>query len=136
MRSKTRYFIAVFGKKYAKEHPIHGGSYPINPNYGDANRVSNGSVMLVYCTEFYEDEAGHIYNKESPGIAQATYVGKCKERICIRYDYEPFGTPIERVDIMSCLLQDEKNNFINPGNKNNLLREISPASFQRILKTS
>ncbi len=130
---KLRYFIAVFGEKHAKEYPIHGGCYPIDSTYGDASKVTTGDIMLVYCTASYKDEAGYMYDKESPGIARVTHVSESGGRVSISYNYESFDTSIERVDIMACLTQDEKWNFRWVVNRDYWLREIGPASFQCIM---
>ena len=134
IQREPKYFIAVFGKMHAKEHPIYGGLYPINSSYGDAKEIAEGDIMLVYCTKFYEDIAGNMYDKESPGIGKVNGVEKHEEQVYVHYDYESFDTPIERAVIMDCLAPDEKNYFINPGLKHCWLRKIKRSSFQCILQ--
>lgn len=128
-----KFFITVFGKKYAKSTPIHGGVYPIPPNRGDAKEVTTGDTLLVYCTKGYQDEAGHTYNRQSPGMGIVTSVEERDERLYFHYHYEPFKTPVERPSIMACLEDNEKRNFTNPGISNCWVRKIKSSSFQCVL---
>jgi hypothetical protein len=129
-----KFFVTVFGKIYAKSSPIDGGVYPIPPNRGDAKEVTTGDTLLIYCTKGYQDEAGHRYNKQSPGIGIVTGVEERDERLYFHYRYEQFKTPVERSSIMTCLTDKEKRNFANPGISNCWVRQIESSSFRCLME--
>ena len=123
MVGEQRYFIASFGKKYADEHPVDGGCYPVPPSYCPAG-ISKGDWILLYCTGTYPR-----HNKETPGLGEVTHKEEREGHVFVYYKYKPLVPPKKRVAINDCLTEEEKRKFRRPDWKPNWLFEIKPTPF-------
>lgn len=122
-----KYFIAVFGEKYADKYPVDGGHYPLGRLSNKYSYVEKGDVMLLYCTGSY---LGH--DMEAPAIAIVVDTQTSEEGYTLQYRYLPLDQPVPRYSINESLEEEEKNYFVNPGA--NFIFEITNTSFRKLLK--
>jgi hypothetical protein len=122
-----KYFIAVFGEKYADKDPVDGGHYPLGRLSNKYSYIVKGDVMLLYCTGSY---LGH--DMEAPAIAIVVDTQTSEEGYTLQYRYLPLDQPVPRYSINESLEEEEKNYFVNPGA--NFIFEVANTSFRKLLK--
>jgi hypothetical protein len=131
MQRQPRYFMAHFGEKYAREHPVDGGCYPVPSGFEAPQVISKGDRILLCCW------GGHkgLFGGSAWGIGEVIHREQQGEDTAIYYDAEPWDKPIMRADIEACLSDEEKGKFkMGPIRKAFWLREVRPASFQCIVR--
>ena len=127
---ELKYFIAHFGEKYAREHPVDGGCYPV-PSWNEASQViSKGDLMLLCCW------GGHkgLFGGDVWGIGEVTNKKQQMKRTVICYDSKPLPEAVVRATIDACLTEGERRNFkMGPARGWAFLSEIQPTSFRCIV---
>lgn len=129
MRSGLHYFVAVFARTLALQHPVHGGVYRVPLSY--CPDIRKGDKMLLFCLKDYP---GHSW--EAPGvgivhqIAQTNHNGSVN--VDVSYAYRAFAAPLRRDAVMDCLTSQEARQLMYPMLKTNWLRRIGDASGRRL----
>ena len=120
---EQRYFIAVFGKKHAKEHPVDGGCYPIPRSFCPPG-ISKGDLILLFCLKDYPK-----YSWKAPFLGKVTQVKEREGDVYVHYEYKSLILPKDRGSILGCLEEGEKKQLRYPRLKCYWLSEIKPTSF-------
>jgi hypothetical protein len=123
---EPRYFIAVFGEKYASKDPVNGGCYPVSRRFCPST-ISEGDKMLLFCLKDYP---GHSW--EAPGIGEVTRMAVHGGNINVYYKYGLTIPPIKRRAIWNCLTPSERKQLQYPRLPTYHLREISHSSAKCI----
>ena len=123
-----RYFLAVFGEKYAKTHPVHGGCYPVPRSFCPPG-ISEGDKIVLFCLRDYP-----VHGWTAPGIGKVIRIQHSASSIDVHYEYRPMEPPIGRSAIMDCLNNNERKQLKYPRLKPHWLREIEKASFNCIVR--
>jgi len=126
--SNPRYFLAVFGEKYANKHPVDGECYPVPRPYCPA-AISENDKIVLFCLLDYPR-----YGWTVPGIGEVTQREDSGDDVYVHYRYKPIDPPIGRNALMDCLDDEETKQLKYPRLKCYWLREIKQASFNCIVR--
>ena len=129
MLQESHFFIAVFGRPHAIQHPVDGGVYPIPLSY--CPEIGEGDKILLFCLREYPG-----YSWEAPGVGIVTQTAQRNHNGCayvdIHYEYRALNAPIRRDAIMRCLTAQEARQLMYPRFKANWLRRIGESSARHL----
>lgn len=128
LSGNPRYFLAVFGEKYANEHPVDGECYPVPRSYCPPV-ISENDKIVLFCLLDYPG-----YGWTASGIGDITRREDSGDDVYVYYRYRPMDPPISRDALMDCLDDEERKQLKYPRLKCYWLCEIKQASFDGIVR--
>ncbi len=120
MKQGSRYFMAIFGKKYATEAPVDGGHYKPYEGWINNIGISKGGKVLLYCAASYP---GHCM--EVLGIGEVCYV----EGSTVYYNYKALQSPVPLSIIRDCFTPVDRDKVKNMRFNRFRLFEVESSSF-------
>ncbi len=123
---KPKYFFVAFGEPDEYRPRVESRRYPHEKGYISNRYMKPGDVALLYCTEKYVE-----YCKQAPGIGIITGTETGGEKEEFYYQYFPFTDPVEWETIQENIF--ELKDCTRFEWRGNWLREISSASFRKVL---
>jgi hypothetical protein len=128
---ECKYFIANFGEKFAVNHPVDGGCYPVPACYQDAKVISEGDIMLLCCWAGHKD----LYKGDCWGLGKVTSKEERQGTYDVFYKWKQLISPIGHDTICGCLEAENlaKRFRMGAASAPNWLFKIEPDSFLCIL---